>query len=119
MKSQLKEGEAAIEIVRFQWRDQVYYSDTAYYAAYIITKNSQYPEVVYLPDAAADLDNKFYKLYKNNIRLKLDDKESYDHYWKAISEKLNGITKIYFSPDGIYHLLNINTLKIRPQKFCC
>ena len=111
VKSQLKEGEAAIEIVRFQWRDQVYYSDTAYYAAYIITKNSQYPEVVYLPDAAADLDNKFYKLYKNNIRLKLDDKESYDHYWKAISEKLNGITKIYFSPDGIYHLLNINTLK--------
>ncbi len=111
VKEKLKEGEAAIEIVRFQWRDQVYYSDTAYYAAYIITKDSQYPEVVYLPDAAADMDNKFYKLYKNNIRLKLNDKESYNHYWKAISEKLNNISKIYFSPDGIYHLININTLK--------
>jgi CHAT domain-containing protein len=111
VRDQLKEGEAAVEMIRFQWKDQVYYSDTAYYAAYIITKNSQYPEVVYLPDAAADLDNKYYKLYKNNIRLKLDDNVSYNYYWKAISEKIKGIKKVYFSPDGIYHLINISTLK--------
>jgi CHAT domain-containing protein len=111
IKAKLKEGEAAIEMVRFQWRDQVYYSDTVYYAAYIITKDSHYPEVVYLPHAAADLDNTFYKLYKNNIRLKLDDKDSYNHYWKAINEHLNNTSKIYFSPDGIFHLININTLK--------
>lgn len=111
VRDHLKEGEAAIEMIRFQWRDQVYYSDTNYYAAYIITKNSQYPEVVYLPDAPADLDNKYYKAYKNNIKLKVDDKESYNHFWKPIKEKLNGIKKIYFSPDGIYHLINIATLK--------
>ncbi|MBC7874463.1 MAG: CHAT domain-containing protein [Ferruginibacter sp.] len=111
IRDQLKEGEAAIEMIRFQWRDQVYYSDTTYYAAYIITKNSEYPEVVYLPDAAADLDNKYYKLYKNNIKLKLEDKESYNRFWKPIREQLKGIRKVYFSPDGIYHLVNISTLK--------
>ncbi len=111
IRDQLKDGEAAIEMIRFQWRDQVYYSDTAYYAAYIITKTSQYPEVVYLTDKAADLDNKYYKDYKNNIKLKLDDKASYNQYWKPIKEKLIGIKKIYFSPDGIYHLINIATLK--------
>ncbi len=111
VRAQLKEGEAAIEMIRFQWRDQVYYSDTSYYAAYIITNKSDYPEVVYFPEQAADLDNKFYKLYKNNIRLKIDDKESYDHFWKPIAEKLSGIKKIYFSPDGIFHLINISTLK--------
>lgn len=111
VRDQLKEGEAAIEMIRFQWRDQVYYSDTAYYAAYIITKNSQYPEVVYLPDAATDLDNKYYKLYKNNIKLKLDDKESYNHFWKPINQQLKGIKKVYFSADGIYHLINVATLK--------
>jgi len=117
VRDQLKEGEAAIEMVRFQWRDQLYYSDTNYYAAYIITKNSQHPEIVYLPDAAADLDNKYYKLYKNNIKLKLDDKESYNRYWKPVSDQLSvlsggkGIKKIFFSPDGIYHLINIATLK--------
>jgi len=111
VRDHLKEGEAAIEMIRFHWRDKVYYSDTNYYAAYIITKNSQYPEVVYLPDAPADLDNKYYKAYKNNIKLKLDDQDSYTHFWKPIKEKLTGIKKIYFSPDGIYHLINIATLK--------
>lgn len=111
IRDQLKEGEAAIEMIRFQWRDQVYYSDTAYYAAYIITKNSKYPEVVYLSGKASDLDNKYYKEYKNNIKLKLNDTNSYNHYWKPIQENLNGIKKIYFSPDGIYHLINIATLK--------
>ena len=37
VRDHLKEGEAAIEMIKFQWRDQVYYSDTSYYAAYIIT----------------------------------------------------------------------------------
>lgn len=113
----LKEGEAAIEMIRFNWRDQVYYSDTAYYAAYIITASASNPEVVYLPDAADELDNKFYKIYKNNIRYKTTDNESYLHFWKPLQEKLNQlgvnkpISKIYFSPDGIYHLINIATLK--------
>ena len=111
VRDHLKEGEAAIEMIRFQWKDQVYYSDTSYYAAYIITKNSQYPEVVYLPDAATDLDGKYYKRYKNNIKLKIDDKESYNRFWKVISQQLKGIRKVYFSPDGIYHLINIATLK--------
>ncbi|MBK7561801.1 MAG: CHAT domain-containing protein [Chitinophagaceae bacterium] len=111
VRDRLQEGEAAIEMIRFNWRDQVYYSDTAYYAAYIITKNCAYPEVVYLPDLAAVLDNKFYKQYRNSIKQKTDDKESYDHFWKPIGEKLTGIKKVYFSPDGIYHLINIASLK--------
>lgn len=111
VRDKLKEGEAAIEIVRFQWRDQVYYGDTAYYAAYIIKKNSQYPEVVYLADGARELDDKYYKLYKSNIRSKIDDKESYNHYWKVINDNLTGISKVYLSADGIYHLVNISSLK--------
>jgi CHAT domain-containing protein len=66
---------------------------------------------VYLADAAADLDNKYFKAYKNNIKLKLDDNESYNHFWKPIAAKLKGIRKVYFSPDGIYHLINISTFK--------
>jgi CHAT domain-containing protein len=117
VKSRLKEGEAAIEMIRFNWRDKVYYADTAWYAAYIITASSVNPEVVYLPDAAGDLDNRFYKTYKNNIKFKTNDNESYVHFWKPIQEKLNqlsggkAIKKIFFSPDGIYHLINIVALK--------
>lgn len=111
VKSKLKTGEAAIEIIRFQWRDKVYYSDTSYYAAYIIKADSEYPEVIYFNDNPNDLENKFYKQYKNSIRLKVADNDSYNHFWKPIAEKLNGISKVYLSPDGIFHLINIATLK--------
>src|SRR6185436_6828949 len=66
---------------------------------------------------AADLDNKYFKQYKNNIRLRTDDQDSYDHFWKPIRTQLDAmpggtsIKKIYFSPDGVYHLINISTLK--------
>jgi CHAT domain-containing protein len=110
VRDQLKEGEAAVELVRFQWRDQLYYSDSSYYAAYIITRNSAYPEVVYLPDLATDLDTKYYRLYQNSIKFKLEEKELYKHYWQPIKEQLKGVKKIYFSPDGIYHLINMSTL---------
>ncbi|MEO6612277.1 MAG: CHAT domain-containing protein [Chitinophagaceae bacterium] len=116
VRDQLKDGEAAIEMIRFQWRDQVYYSDTVFYAAYIITRSSTYPEVIYLPATATDLDNKYYKAYKNNIKSKTDDAVSYNQYWKPIAEKLRGIKKVYFSPDGIYHLINIATLKDQETK---
>lgn len=111
IKAKLKEGEAAVELIRFQWKDQVYYSDTSFYAAYIITYNSSNPDVVYLPAKPAEMDDKFYKVYKNNIRFKTDDNSSYNVYWKAIGEKLQGIKKVYISPDGIYHLINLSTLK--------
>ena len=62
---------------------------------------------------AGDLDDKYYKLYKANIRSKIDDRESYNHYWKAINDNLKGINKVYLSADGIYHLINISSLKTR------
>lgn len=111
IQARLKPGEAAVEITRFQWRDQIYYSDTSYYAAYIITADSKYPDVIYFDDKPADLENKYYNIYKKSIRLQVADNESYNHYWKPIAQKLSGISKVYFSPDGIYHLINIATLK--------
>lgn len=111
VRDQLEPGEAAIEVSRFTWRDKVYYSDTSYYAAYIITKNSEYPEVIYLADDASLLDDRYYRQYKQYITLRTEDRLSYDRYWKPIAEKLNGIKKVRFSPDGIFHLLNVSTLK--------
>ena len=117
IKEKLQPGEAAIELARFSWRDQVYYSDTAYYAAYIITAASTAPEVVYFSDDAATLDTKWYKVYKNNIRYKTDDKESYQHFWKPVKDKLETlygagtIKRIFLSPDGVFHLVNLSTLR--------
>jgi CHAT domain-containing protein len=104
-------GEIAIEIIRFQWRDQVYYSDTAFYAAYIVRHDSKSPEVVYLPTLASELDERYYNFYRNSINLQRRDPNSYNEYWKPIKSQLEGIRKVYFSPDGIYHLINMSGLE--------
>jgi CHAT domain-containing protein len=111
LRSRLQPGEAAIEIVRFHWRDQIYLTDTSYYAAYIIRHDSPHLEVVYLPTLASQLDTRFYSQYRNSIKLKIEDNTSYDQYWKPIIETLEGIKTIYFSPDGIYHLISIPSLR--------
>lgn len=110
VRSKLQEGEAAIEIARFHWKDQVFHSDTSYYAAYIVKHDSKFPEVVYLPSTADLLDTRFYRVYKNSIRLKIEDKTSYKQYWEPIKQKLDGVNKVYFSSDGIYHMINLPTL---------
>jgi CHAT domain-containing protein len=42
------------------------------------------------------------------------DEFSYKYFWKAISDKLNsvGAKKVYLSPDGVYHIINLNTIPV-------
>jgi len=49
--------------------------------------------------------------YNNSIRFKIDDNDSYKAFWALIDEYLKDKNKIYFSPDGAYNKVNINSLK--------
>ena len=56
-------------------------------------------------------------MYQNCIQYQIKDEYSYDAYFKKIHDKLPANSKtIYFSPDGIYNKLNINTLFAPTQK---
>jgi CHAT domain-containing protein/tetratricopeptide (TPR) repeat protein len=109
VKDKLGEGEAAIEIIRFQFFDKGW-SDKVYYAFLIVTKaTKEYPELVVL-DYGNKMENAYIKNYVNSMKFKIDDKDSYGFYWSKINEKLNGINTIYLSQDGIYNKINLNTL---------
>ncbi|MCC5920295.1 MAG: CHAT domain-containing protein [Cyclobacteriaceae bacterium] len=117
VQSKLKAGEAAIEIIRFRQYDPKSggsFSGNVSYAALIVKKDTQdYPEIVHLSNGE-DLEGKFLKNYRNGIRFKVDEDFSYDTYWKPIAEKLQGIERVYFSPDGVYNQISLNTLR-NPQ----
>jgi CHAT domain-containing protein len=123
----LNPGEAAIEMIRFRkyginrWvTDTTDYqqknyavrglTDTVQYAALIVTKNCIHPEMVILPNGN-NLEGKWFHYYWNNIQQKQAESKSYPQFWEPISDKLKGIKKIWFSPDGVYHKINLNTLK--------
>src|SRR5690606_34485379 len=39
-----------------------------------------------------------------------EDSLSFQHYWNDMQEALKGIKTVYFSPDGAYYKINLNTL---------
>jgi CHAT domain-containing protein/Tfp pilus assembly protein PilF len=113
VQKELKEGEAALELIRFQkytFDSAGVYSDSIYYAALIVKKNTQNsPELVLIKDGA-ELESKYVHYYKNAVKFKHEDPYSYDKFWKAIHIALDGVKKLYFSPDGAYNQININSL---------
>ncbi|MBI5326553.1 MAG: CHAT domain-containing protein [Ignavibacteriae bacterium] len=109
VQNSLKQDEAAIEFVRFNYFDKSRFTDRVYYAALILKKNSNNPELVLLKNGN-DLETKYIKNYKRSILNKLEDKDSYAQFWEPIAKKLNGIKRVYVSPDGVYNQINITTL---------
>lgn len=122
----LNPGEAAVEMVRIKKfgiektvtdtsdpKKPVYkvkgLTDTIYYAALIVKPESLLPEMVVLKNGN-DLEGKYLKYYQNLINNKLDDNKSYQQFWQKIGARLEGSKRVYFSPDGVYHNLNLNTL---------
>jgi CHAT domain-containing protein len=113
VRDKLGKDEAAIEIIRY--RD--YFSDSAgrftsviHYVALVIKKNSKAPELVLLQNGNR-LESRYINFYRNSIQFKSNDTISYRYFWEPIQQRLNGIKKVYISPDGVYNQINLNTLK--------
>src|SRR3989339_1728165 len=120
VQSMLKDNEAAIEIVRFNYYDKNW-TDTVYYAALIVNKETkEHPELVLLKNGN-ELDSVYLGEYntvierqgEGSISPEESDKtmgELYEQFWKPIAEKLKGIKKVYLSLDGAYNQINLETL---------
>ena len=109
VKSKLKSGEAAVEIIRFNWYNRNW-TDSVFYSALIITPDADAPQVVLIKNGN-DLEGKYLKRYRSAVQYKLEDVESYIQFWSPIKEVIGSYKTIYFSPDGVYNLINLNTLK--------
>jgi CHAT domain-containing protein len=96
----LKPNEAALELIRTTLPN-----DSVIYGAVIIKPGLDQPRLVTLTDGKY-LEDKAFKQYINSIRFQLEDKKSYDLYWKKINAELNGVKFLYVSGDGIFNKLN-------------
>ncbi|MCX2745098.1 CHAT domain-containing protein [Mangrovivirga sp. M17] len=98
--------ETAIEMVRIRTFDQ-YFGDSVIYVCYMLTdkeiKRVNLPRGNYM-------ETKGHSLYKNSIYFGLEDNESYHLYWKSVAKQIPDASKIYFSPDGVYNQINLESL---------
>ncbi|MEQ9229362.1 MAG: tetratricopeptide repeat protein, partial [Cyclobacteriaceae bacterium] len=118
IRSKLKIGEAAVEMVRF--RDFAtdsagIFTDEVYYAALIVKHDSENPDMVLIRNGQ-QMETRFLANYRNSIKYKIVESRSYNLYWRPIANKLEGIKRVYFSPDGVYNQISINTLNNSESK---
>ncbi|MCC5945010.1 MAG: CHAT domain-containing protein [Bernardetiaceae bacterium] len=120
VKDKLGKKEAVVEIMR-TYKTKGYDSlgrglaDTVYVALIVTNKTKKQPEMLVLENGS-ELETKYLNYYKRAIEFKIEDQNSYNQYWKPIDEKLKslnkrGFDKIYFSPDGVYHQISLNSLQ--------
>lgn len=101
----LSANECSIEVIRIDMNTE------SVYTALLVKPSTQYPELIIL-GKGADLEKKAFKLYKNAIAYKIEDPKSFGAFWQPIHDQIanQGIEKIYFSADGVYHKLSLSTL---------
>lgn len=110
IKSTLLTDEVAIEVIRFLEMEERETGNSRY--AFLIVSNAtgSAPKLVTIY-TNPDNEKSEHEVYQRNIQKKSVDLTSYATYWNFLTPELKGNKRIYFSPDGIYRNLNINTLE--------
>ena len=130
VQTKLTEDEAWIEVVRFRkykpekggtyikykFIDDQVERDSVYYAFIVIDKKNSAPQLVVVKNGT-ELENRYIKYYYNATIYKLEDEHTFKQFWSPIHHAIKGNKKIYLSSDGVYHLLNVATIKDETGKF--
>ncbi|WP_448528788.1 tetratricopeptide repeat protein [Raineya sp.] len=124
IQKQLKNDEIAIEVIRTLTQNPTnrQKTDTAYVFLIITTQTKEAPELLLAPNASL-LETEQLALYGNVIETRKTQfyQELYDNFWGNIIKKSKvlqstNFKKIYFSPDGVYHKINLATLYDETKK---
>ncbi len=111
----LKPGEAAVEVVRFQFHDGRKWTDRAEYVALIVTPEmTAAPTLVDLGEAK-NLEDRPLREYR---RLVSSDKPRplsarasfYEAFWKPLEPAFGGAKRIFLSPDGVLSQVSLVAL---------
>lgn len=115
IQQKLKPGEAALECLRYRIYDpaEQEFGSKIGYAFLLLTSETKDGPVLINLETGKDMESRYLNYYRNGIKLKFDDLYTFKQYWEAIHDQLQkrNINKVFFSPDGIYNTININSIK--------
>ncbi|MBC7487875.1 MAG: CHAT domain-containing protein [Cytophagaceae bacterium] len=130
VQAKLGEGEVWIEVVRFRkykpekggtyikykFIDDQIERDSVYYAFIIIDKENTVPQIVLVKNGT-ELENRYIKYYYNATIYKLEDEHTFKQFWSSVHHVVKENKRVYLSSDGVYHLLNVATIKDESGKY--
>jgi CHAT domain-containing protein len=126
VQKSLKPGDAAVEIVRYQFHDGKNWTNSYRYAALVVTPRASSPSLIVLGDAKK-LESTPISNYRTNVALTRgvsaepapgeastpgsgagDTTAAYDAFWKPLEPALAGVKRVYVSPDGVLNQIPIS-----------
>ena len=111
----LGDQEMVLEMIRLRLiRDDQ--SEEIKYLALAVKKGMQVPSFIVIEQGKM-LENKSAKVYKNAIQQRVADPSSFTQYWKPLESLTEKVKRIYFSADGVYNQININTIRTPEGNF--
>jgi CHAT domain-containing protein len=121
IRDTLKESEVAIEIIRTKSFNHTTVHDTTKGISFEFTDSVNYIFLIIRPGVKVpegfilrtgnNLEGRYLSFYRNSIRHRISDSISYNQFWKPISDRLKGCSKVYLSADGVYNQINLNVLQ--------
>lgn len=125
VQQKLKKGEAAVEFVNYRYIDKNK-TDSTMYAAFLLRPGDPQPQFIplfeeksidsLLPSSGvlkADYVNRLYSLADRGAEIgKVPRRSLYEILWKPLEKELVGIKRIYFSPAGLLHRINIDAIPV-------
>ena len=87
VRDNLQENEFAIEIVRFRYFDS-WFTDSILYAALIVSRQTKKSPDVVIFENGKQLETRYLKFYRNSIKFRAEDKNSYQAFWEPIKNKI-------------------------------
>lgn len=117
IQSKLKNKDAAIDFISFNYYDNGRWTDSIFYCAFVMREDSKNPIFIYLFEQKqldGLLENKVSKkgpLYYNDL-MSYNGKgtDLYNLIWKPLDKALAGISSVYLSLTGSLYTINISSL---------
>ncbi|MEL7145993.1 MAG: CHAT domain-containing protein [Bacteroidota bacterium] len=116
IQEKLKEKEVALEMTRFRHFDHHFTDSVVYAVFYLKPEKRSKPELILIRNGK-ELESRYLKYYRNSIKFRVNDKYSYEQFWKPIEERVGNLPKIFLSPDGVYNQINLEAIPTEEGKY--
>ncbi|MBI1768208.1 MAG: CHAT domain-containing protein [Bacteroidetes bacterium] len=115
VQKSIGKNDVAVEMVRYRYFNHDFTDSVIYVAMYVKNDNAR-PKIIALP-AGQKMETRYFHYYRNSMMSKLPDAYSYKIFWEPIQKEIGQYATIYLSPDGIYNLINLESIATPDGKY--
>ena len=117
VRDALSANEVAVEMIRIRYFDHVFTDSVIYALLYVKNDGKKAKPGISLINQGKELEHKFFKVYRNSIIYKIEDRFSYEAYWKPLKEIAGEYGTIYLSADGVFNQINLEAIPTGDGKY--